>query len=242
MTDLRGRSAIVTGATRGIGRAIAERLVKQGASLALAARTSADVVQVARELQTSAPHSDQRILGISADVGKYEDCRALIAEAAAAFGRLDILINNAGIGGLKPATELTPEHWRAVIDTNLNSLFYCCREAIPHLRNAGGGWIINMGSLAGKNAFPRGTAYNASKFGLIGFSEALMQEVRYDGIRVSYIMPGSVATEFEGMNPGSADWMIQPEDIAQIVMDLLSQPERTLVSRVEVRPSRPVKR
>ena len=242
MLDLKGKCAIVTGATRGIGRAIVERLVRQGASVAIAARTRAQLEQAAAQLRQSATHAEQRIQGFSADVGKYEDCKALVADAVATLGRLDILINNAGIGGLKPATEMTAEHWRAVIDTNLNSLFYCCREAIPHLRRAGGGWIINMGSLAGKNAFPRGTAYNASKFGLIGFSEALMQEVRYDGIRVSYIMPGSVATEFEGMNPGSADWMIQPEDIAQIVIDLLSQPERTLVSRVEVRPSRPVKR
>lgn len=242
MLDLNGKAAIVTGGTRGIGRAIAERLVAHGASVAIGARTQAAVEQVAAELARSAQRAEQRVLGIRADVGRFEECQTLIARAAATFGRLDILINNAGIGGLKPVLELTPEHWRAVIDTNLSSLFYCSREAIPHLRRAGTGWIINMGSLAGKNAFPGGTAYNASKFGLIGFSEALMQEVRHDGIRVSYIMPGSVATDFDGMSPGSADWMIQPEDIAQIVIDLLSLPARTLASRVEVRPSRPVKR
>jgi NADP-dependent 3-hydroxy acid dehydrogenase YdfG len=137
---------------------------------------------------------------------------------------------------------MAPEHWRAVIETNLNSLFYCSHEVIPHLKRAGGGWIINIGSLAGKNAFPGGAAYNASKFGLIGFSEALMQEVRNDDIRVSYIMPGSVSTEFDGGSKGSADWKIQPEDIAEIVLDLLNFPGRTLPSRVEVRPTRPPKR
>ncbi|MGH7470357.1 MAG: SDR family oxidoreductase [Longimicrobiales bacterium] len=239
MVDLTGKAAIVTGATRGIGFALAQMLVANGARVAIAARTARDVERVAAQL---AQGDGARVLGVTADVGCFEDCQAMVARAVKAFGRLDILINNAGIGGFKPVAELTPEHWRAVIDTNLSSLFYCSHEAIPHLRQAGGGWIINLGSLAGKNAFAGGAAYNASKFGLIGFSEALMQEVRYDGIRVSYIMPGSVATEFDGMTPGSADWKIQPQDIAQIVLDLLATPARTLPSRVEVRPSRPGKR
>ena len=240
MLDLRGKVAIVTGATRGIGRAIAESLAAHGALVTVAARHPDDVERVAREL--TAKQADAPALGVAADVGRYEDCRKLISSTVAHFGRLDILVNNAGIGGLKPVSELTPEHWRAVIDTNLSSLFYCSHEAIPHMRSAGGGWIINMGSLAGKNAFPGGAAYNASKFGLIGFSEALMQEVRQDKIRVCYIMPGSVSTDFDGQSPGSADWKMLPEDIAQIVVDCLSLPERTLVSRVEVRPARPVKR
>jgi 3-oxoacyl-[acyl-carrier protein] reductase len=241
MLDLTGRTAIVTGATRGIGRAIAESLVAHGAHVAIAARTPAAVEQVAAELARAGKTGSARVIGVRADVGRYEDCRDLVARVMPTFGRIDILINNAGIGGLRPVAELTPEHWRAVIDTNLSSLFYCSHEAIPHLR-VQGGWIINIGSLAGKNAFPGGAAYNASKFGLIGFSEALMQEVRYDGIRVSYLMPGSVATEFDGQRPGRADWMIQPEDIAQIIIDLLSMPERTLPSRVEVRPSKPPRR
>ncbi len=216
MVDLTGKAAIVTGATRGIGFALAQMLVANGARVAIAARTARDVERVAAQL---AQGDGARVLGVTADVGCFEDCQAMVARAVKAFGRLDILINNGGIGGFKPVAELTPEHWRAVIDTNLSSLFYCSHEAIPHLRQAGGGWIINLGSLAGKNAFAGGAAYNASKFGLIGFSEALMQEVRYDGIRVSYIMPGSVATEFDGMTPGSADWKIQPQDIAQIVLE-----------------------
>ena len=175
-----------------------------------------------------------------ADVGRYDDCRRLVADAVAAFGRLDILVNNAGTGIFGPVAEMSPEDWDRTIATNLNGLFYCSHEALPHLRQAGAGWIINIGSLAGKNAFPGGAAYNASKFGVIGFSEALMQEVRYEGVRVSYVMPGSVATEF---GPGGQeDWKIQPEDVAQIVLDLLAFPERTLPSRVEVRPSRPPRR
>jgi NAD(P)-dependent dehydrogenase (short-subunit alcohol dehydrogenase family) len=239
MLDLTGKTAIVTGATRGIGRAIAEALLAHGACVAIAARSAQGVTQAVREL---AEGDDARILGVPTDVGRYQDCRALVTRTIDRFGRLDILINNAGLGGFRPVIEMTPEHWQAIIDTNLSSLFYCSHEAIPHLRQAGGGWIINMGSLAGKNAFAGGSAYNASKFGLIGFSEALMQEVRYDGIRVSYIMPGSVATGFEGNQRGNAAWKIQPQDVAQIVVDLLAMPARTLPSRVEVRPTQPARR
>ena len=239
MLDLSGKTAIVTGATRGIGRAIAEALLAHGARVTVTARNG-EVVE--RTVAALARGDATRMLGIRSDVGRHEDCRALIARTVDHFGGLDILINNAGVGGFKPVAEMTPEHWRTIIDTNLSSLFYCSHEAIPHLRRSGGGWIINMGSLAGKNAFAGGSAYNASKFGLIGFSEALMQEVRFDGIRVSYIMPGSVATGFGGREPDQSDWRIQPQDVAQIVMDLLSMPDRTLPSRVEVRPTRPAQR
>lgn len=178
---------------------------------------------------------------MAADVRRSEDCAKLIAGAVETFGGLHILINNAGIGGFSPIEKMDVAHWDRVIATNLNSLFYCTHAALPHLKRDGG-WIINIGSLAGKNAFPGGAAYNASKFGLIGFSEAVMQEVRHDDIRVSYIMPGSVATDFEGATNWAADWMIQPQDIAQVVIDLLEMPARTLPSRVEVRPSRPPKK
>jgi NAD(P)-dependent dehydrogenase (short-subunit alcohol dehydrogenase family) len=133
-------------------------------------------------------------------------------------------------------------HWQTVVETNLSGVFYCCHAAIPHLRRRGGGWIINVSSLASKNPFAGGAAYCASKAGLNAFSEALMQEVRYDNIRVTYVLPGSVATEFGGRGPaGQADWKIQPEDVAQVVLDLLLMPERSLPSRVELRPSRPRK-
>ena len=233
-----GKTAVVTGATRGIGRAIAEALAARGCNVAIAARHEQDCRAAADQITQQ---GGGQAIGIATDVRRHEDCERLIAQAVSHFGGLQILINNAGIGGFGPVEKMDVAHWDRVIATNLNSLFYCSHAALPHLKRAGG-WIINIGSLAGKNAFPGGAAYNASKFGLIGFSEALMQEVRHDDVRVSYIMPGSVATDFEGSGNGSADWMIQPQDIAQIVIDLLETPARTLPSRVEVRPSKPPKK
>jgi NAD(P)-dependent dehydrogenase (short-subunit alcohol dehydrogenase family) len=236
MLQLNGQAAIVTGGTHGIGRAIAQALVGAGANVTIAARTTGDVERVAAELTALGPGAAH---GETADVSRYDDCRRLVAAATRAFGRLDVLVNNAGVGLFKPVADMEPDDWNRVIRTNLDSLFYCSHEAIPHLRRAGAGWIINIGSLAGKNAFPGGAAYNASKFGVIGFSEALMQEVRHDGIRVSYIMPGSVATDFGGGSGIGDAWKIQPKDIAEIVVDLLAFPGRTLPSRIEVRPSMP---
>jgi NAD(P)-dependent dehydrogenase (short-subunit alcohol dehydrogenase family) len=166
----------------------------------------------------------------------------LIESTVAAFGRLDVLVNNAGIGEFGPVADMRPEVWDDIIQTNLSGAFYCTHEAIPELRKAGNSWIINIGSLAGKNPFAGGAAYNASKFGLLGFSEALMLDVRYDGIRVSCVMPGSVATEFSGRDATAEDWRIAPEDVARVVMDLLAFPERSLPSRVEIRPTKPPRR
>ncbi|MBR9990198.1 MAG: SDR family oxidoreductase [Gemmatimonadetes bacterium] len=238
--DLKGRSAVVTGGSRGIGFAIAEALAGAGAAVAIGARTAEDVERAARDLTER--HAGATVIGVRCDVRSREDCEALIERAAAELGGIDILVNNAGIGRFATVADMSVEDWDAVIETNLNSLFYCSHAALPHLKKRGTSWIINIGSLAGKNAFPRGAAYNASKFGLIGFSEALMQEVRHDGVRVSYIMPGSVATEFShpsGSGTTGEEWKVGAEDIAQIVMDLLATPERTLPSRIEVRPSRP---
>jgi 3-oxoacyl-[acyl-carrier protein] reductase len=235
--DVSGKVAIVTGSTKGIGRAIAEALLARGARVTISARTAREVDQVAQELAKK--FGDNTTLAVPCDVGRYESCRDLVQRTVQERGRLDILVNNAGVGGFRTVAEMQPEQWRTVIDTNLSGVFYCSHEAIPHLKKTGDAWIINIGSLAGKNAFPGGAAYNASKFGLVGFSEALMQEVRHDGIRVSYIMPGSVATDFDGSSTPSGSWMIQPEDIAEIVIDLLRFPTRTLPSRVEVRPSKP---
>ena len=230
MAGLNGKVAVVTGGTKGIGRAIAEALLSQGARVVVGARTESDVERVAREL-------GENVRGAVCDVRKSDDCESMIRVAADEFGGLDILVNNAGVGEFEPVAEMSVEAWDRVQETNVSGVFYCTRVSIPRLKERGGGWIINIGSLAGKNAFPGGAAYNASKFALIGFSEALMQEVRHDGIRVSYIMPGSVATP--GFSSGEADWKIQPEDIGKIVLDLLATPDRTLPSRVEVRPSRP---
>jgi 3-oxoacyl-[acyl-carrier protein] reductase len=239
MEHLRGKSAIITGSTRGIGRAIAEALAAAGCNVVVSSRHE-DASQEAAEEIAAGGHG--QALGVACDVRSNTDCQRLIRETVKRFGRIDVLINNAGIGGFESVEKMTVDHWDAVIGTNLNGLFYCTHAALPHLKNAGTAWVINIGSLAGKNAFAGGSAYNASKFGLIGFSEALMQEVRHDGIRVSYIMPGSVATDFEGTSPHTGAWMIQPQDIARIVMDLLAMPARTLPSRVEVRPSAPPKK
>jgi 3-oxoacyl-[acyl-carrier protein] reductase len=150
------------------------------------------------------------------------------------------VINNAGVGVFANVADMTPDQWSEVIDTNLTGVFNVCHAAIPHLRRRGGGTIINISSLAGKNAFPSAAAYCASKSGLNAFSEALMQEVRHDDIRVSYVMPGSVATGFSSGDPSKgAEWKTAPEDVADVVLDLLQQNPRSLASRVELRPSKP---
>jgi 3-oxoacyl-[acyl-carrier protein] reductase len=222
--------AVVTGGTKGVGRGIAEALLGAGVRVVVGARTAGDVEAAVEEMGEGAR-------GVVCDVRRADDCVRLVETAVVAFGGLDILVNNAGVGVFAPVEELPVAAWDQVVATNLSGVFYCSRAAIPHLKRRGGGWIINIGSLAGKNAFPGGAAYNASKFGLIGFSEALMQEVRHDGIRVSYIMPGSVSTA--GFGSGEGEWKIQPEDLGQIVLDVLATPDRTLPSRIEVRPSRP---
>jgi NAD(P)-dependent dehydrogenase (short-subunit alcohol dehydrogenase family) len=163
-----------------------------------------------------------------------------VSAAVDRFGGLDVLVNNAGVGILRNAADMPVAEWQQVIETNLSGVFYCVHAAIPHLRRRGGGWIINISSLAGKNPFVGGSAYCASKAGLNAFSEALMQEVRQENIRVSYIMPGSVATGFAGRGDrGVQDWKIAPDDIASIVLDLISFPDRSLPSRIEIRPSKP---
>lgn len=159
------------------------------------------------------------------------------------LGGLDILINNAGSGSFRPTAELSIEDWDITIGANLSGAFYCSREALARFKAGQGGWIINISSLAGKNPFAGGSAYNASKFGLNGFSEAMMLDHRQENVRVSYIMPGSVDTEFDGKTPAEkSEWKIAPEDIGEIVLDILRKPNRTLMSRVEVRPSRPPKK
>ncbi len=236
----KGKSAVVTGSSKGIGYAIAESLIDAGVNVAVSARDETEVREAAERLTERGPG---RAIGVAADVRRYADVERLVNRTAEEFGQLDILINNAGVGRFAPIGEMNIEDWDQIIETNLSGVFYCCHEALPHLRKSGDAWIINIASLAGKNPFAGGAAYNASKFGLVGFSEAMMLDVRHDGIRVSYIMPGSVATHFGGHTPNEKDaWKIQPEDIAQSVMDLLNLPSRTLVSRVEVRPSQPPKK
>ncbi|HLM23970.1 MAG TPA: SDR family oxidoreductase [Pyrinomonadaceae bacterium] len=233
--DLTNKTAIVTGGTRGIGRAIAKALVSAGVKVAITARSEDDIANTVSQLNAAT--------GYLCDVRDYEQVKSVFAEIASDLGGIDILINNAGIGLFAPVESMSPEEFRAVLETNLFGVFYCCHEAIPLMKQRGGGYIINISSLAGANAHPQMAAYNASKFGLNGFSEALMQEVRHDGIKVSYIMPGSVNTEFGGDEPSDEkSWQLQPADVAEVVMDLLAFPDRALPSRVEIRPSRPPKR
>jgi NADP-dependent 3-hydroxy acid dehydrogenase YdfG len=179
-------------------------------------------------------------VGKAADVRESNDVASLFEWMDRETGSPDILVNNAGIGIMKSTAELTLKDWRETLDTNLSGTFYCSREALVRMKKRGGGYIVNIGSLAGANAFAGGAAYNASKFGLTGLTEAMMLDHRYDNVRVTHVMPGSVDTEFSTRS-AKADWKIAPEDIGEIVLTLLRMPERTLVSRVEVRPAKPRK-
>lgn len=206
--------------------------------MAICGRSHDTVVRVADDLKRN---TGGTIYGEAADISKPEDVRRFFQSVDANFGALHILINNAGLAVFRRTAELSIEDWHRMIDLNLSGVFYCSREALQRFRNCGGGYIINISSLAGKNAFQGGAGYNASKFGLNGFSEALMLDHRYDNVRVSYIMPGSVDTEFGSGKAGEADWKIAPTDVAEVVSDLLHLPERTLVSRIEMRPLKPRK-
>jgi 3-oxoacyl-[acyl-carrier protein] reductase len=234
--SLTGKTAIVTGGTRGIGRAIVERLLQEGLSVAFCGQSEVSVLRAAGELSEKFPG---KAFGSKCDVSRYEDVKGFFAFATETLGRIDTLVNNAGVGIFAPVEQLSPDEWHRMIDLNLTGAYYCCHEAIPIMKAAGGGYIINISSLAGKNPFAGGAGYNASKFGLNGFTEALMLDHRRDDIRVSYIMPGSVDTRFS--SDVSAAWKIAPEDIAEVVVAMVALPQRTLVSRVEIRPLKPPK-
>lgn len=241
--NLNGKVAVVTGGSRGIGYAVAAALLADGASVVITGRDQSHLDTAVAQLGAA-----NSVHAMQSDVSDAAQAAAAIAAATARFGGLDILINNAGIGIFSNVADMDIAQWRDTIGTNLDGVFYCCHAAIPRMRERGGGWIINISSLAGKNAFVSGAAYCASKAGLNAFTESLMQEVRYDNIRVSYIMPGSVATGFgghsaqeAGINRPGEDWKIAAEDVADVVMDLIHTPARTLPSRIEMRPSRPRK-
>ena len=189
-----------------------------------------------RRFPALAAEAPGKVKGKAADVKDYEQVCALFEFVDREFGGLDFLVNNAGVGKFAKVSDISVEDWHATLDTNLTGVFYSSREALFRFRTGGGGYIVNISSLAGKSGFAGGSAYNASRFGINGFAEALMQEVRSLGVRVSTVMPGSVATGFGGGQESGQDWKIWPEDVAQIVKMLLTMPERTLVSAVEVRP------
>jgi NAD(P)-dependent dehydrogenase (short-subunit alcohol dehydrogenase family) len=243
---LSGKVALVTGGSRGIGLAISASLLAEGASVVITGRDQAHLTEATATLSGRDPSHADRLHGVRADGRAADAAAAAVAAAVDRFGGLDILVNNAGVGLFANVADMDVSQWHDVIETNLSAVFFFCHAAIPQLRRRGGGWIINISSLAGKNPFASAAAYCASKAGLNAFSEALMQEVRDEDIRVSCVMPGSVATGFgrgdAGPAGGAGDWKLTPEDIAQVVIDLLAHPARSLPSRVEIRPSKPRKR
>ena len=238
--DLSGQVALVTGGSRGIGLAVAEALLTAGTNVAITGRDESQLETARGRLSRAGA---ARLEVVRADVRRASDAEMAVAKTVERLGGLDILVNNAGIGIFRDVAAMDESSWNDVIGTNLSGVFFFCHAAIPHLRRRGG-WIINISSLAGRNPFATGAAYCASKAGLNAFTEALMHEVRHDNIRVSCVMPGSVATGFSGRTSpaGPADeWKLAPEDVAEVVVDLLAHPARSLPSRVELRPSRPPK-
>ena len=246
--QLAGRVAVVTGGSRGIGLATASALMTHGVDVTICGRGE-ESLRAARLQIERLPGSASgegpvagRLETLKTDVRDAAQVRRMFDATVERFGGLDILVNNAGVGGFSEVAAQLPDEWRQIIDTNLTGVFHCCQAAIPLLRRRHGGWIINISSLAGRHSFAGGAGYCASKAGLNAFSEALMQEVRYDDIRVSSIMPGSVDTKFGGPESDpSAVWKLSPADVAQVVIDLLSHPGRSLPSRVEMRPTKPRK-
>lgn len=232
------KTALVTGGSKGIGYGIAEVLIKEGIRVAITSRTQKNADEAAKRLNSI---RDGFALGLESDVRNLASQEKTVQTVLDQWGRLDYFIANAGVGHFGPIQELSAEKWQETIDINLTGVFFSAKAAIAPLSESKG-YFITIASLAGTNFFAGGTAYNASKFGLVGFTQAMMMDVRNAGIKVSTIMPGSVATEFNDHQPSEKDaWKIQPEDIGQIVSDLIKMPARTLPSKIEVRPSVPGK-
>ena len=239
MEQLQGKTALVTGGSKGIGFGIAGSLIKEGMNVALTGRSKEAVDEAAARLNQAGPG---QAIGIAADVRNLSAQQTCVERILQEWGRLDVLVANAGIGHFGSIEDLTPTQWQDTIDINLTGVFNSVKAAVPALKESEG-YIITIASLAGANFFAGGAAYNASKFGLVGFTQAIMLDLRRHGVKVSTIMPGSVATHFNGHTPSSADaWKIQPEDLGQMVVDLLRMNPRTLPSKVEVRPAQPPKR
>lgn len=229
--EFKDKVAVITGGSRGIGYGIAQALLAEGAKVFICGR---DERHLKAALESLGKGAEQRVGGMVADVRVYENCRKLIQTAAERFGGLDILVNNAGTSHTyRPVDQISPEDWDTVISTNLSGAFYCCREAIPFMRKQGGGYIFNISSTAVLVLYPGGSGYNASKSGLSGFTETVVKDLRYEGIRVTEIITGSVSVESRGFEP----WKLAVEDITKIVTDLYKFPARALVSRIEILPS-----
>ena len=233
--DLSNKVAYITGGSRGIGYGIAQTLLNLGMRVGVSGRDQSTVQKSADALTSEA----DKILALQSDVSKHGDEEKAIRTVLERFGRLDVLIANAGVGHFNPIDQMTDAQWHETIDTNLTGVFHSVKASIPAVKESRG-YIITIASLAGTNFFETASAYNASKFGLVGFTQAIMLDLRKYGIKVSTIMPGSVATHFNSHTPNLEDaWKIQPEDIGQLVADLLNMDPRTLPSKIEVRPSMP---
>ncbi len=235
-----GQVALVTGGSRGIGRAIVEALADRGWRVWFCGKSEAGV----KSAQAALTRAERPpVTGRACDVRSFDQVTALVAEIERAEQRLDLLVNNAGLGHFAPVDQMEPERFREVIEVTLIGACHCLRAAAPLMKRGGRGWIVNVASLAAKNAFAGGAAYNASKFGLVGLSEAAMLDLRHDGLRVAAVCPGSVATELRTtMRSEPQGWMLRPEDVARVITDLLEFPERALPSLIEIRPSQPPKK
>lgn len=236
MRSLDGKVALITGGSKGIGYGIAEALLKLNMRVAITSRSEDSAVKAAKQLTQL---GSGRVLGLVADVRNYHSQKEAVKVLLEKWGQIDVLVANAGIGHFGSIEELSIEEWQDTIDTNLSGVFYSIKAALPALRESQG-YIITISSLAGTNFFAGGAAYNASKFGVTGMSQAVMLDVRNHGVKVSTIMPGSVATHFGDHEPSDKDsWKIQKEDIGELVVNLLYMNPRTLPSKIEIRPSQP---
>ncbi len=236
MQNLENKVALVTGGSKGIGYGVAEALMKQGMKVAITSRSQSSADEAAQKLNQA---GQGQALGLEADVRSMESQQQAVDKLLSEWGQLDLVVANAGLGHFASIEDLTPEQWNETIDTNLTGVFYSIKASLDALKSSEG-YIITISSLAGTNFFAGGSAYNASKFGLTGFTQSVMLDLRQHGIKVSTIMPGSVATYFNDNEPNSSDdWKIQIEDLGQMVVDLMHMHPRTLPSKVEVRPSKP---
>ncbi|MCF8713466.1 SDR family oxidoreductase [Joostella atrarenae] len=236
--DLKGKVAYITGGTKGIGYGVAEELVKAGMKVAISGRKLEDAEKAASNLSSDS----NLVLGLSSDVTKIQDEKDAVKSILDKWGQLDVVLANAGVGHFAPIDELEDDAWHQMINTNLNGVFHTLKASVEALKKSSG-YYITLASLAGTNFFPTAAGYNATKFGVVGFTQAAMLDLRKYDIKVSTIMPGSVASHFNDHTPSKDDaWKIQPEDIGQLVLDLLKMNPRTLPSKIEVRPTRPDKK